>query len=104
MAHDLHVSCVSERMPSTPQWTWRTGPGDPSWMRYSEVIMRNGEIELIRLEVKYCENCGGLWCRRTGDTWIYCATCRSQVLSGDTRNYDRRNQQTRAPGRRRRVQ
>jgi hypothetical protein len=53
--------------------------------------MRN-QIELIRLEVKYCENCGGLWCRQTGDTRIYCSICRPQVPSSDVRNRDRRHE------------
>jgi hypothetical protein len=56
--------------------------------------MRNVQIELIRLEVKYCESCGGLWCRRTGDTRIYCRPCRVQVLPGDTRNRERLQRRT----------
>ncbi len=56
--------------------------------------MRNAQIELIRLEVKYCENCGSLWCRRTGDTRIYCCSCRVQALPGDTRNRERLQQLT----------
>jgi hypothetical protein len=28
-----------------------------------------------RLELKYCERCGGLWLRPAGGCQIYCATC-----------------------------
>jgi hypothetical protein len=52
--------------------------------------MRNLQVEFIRLEVKYCENCGGLWCRKMGDSRIHCSTCRSQILSSDSRSYDAR--------------
>jgi uncharacterized Zn finger protein (UPF0148 family) len=61
--------------------------------------MRNVQIELIRLEVKYCENCGGLWCRRTGDIRIYCPTCRLQVVPGDRRNYARQQKRITKRGR-----
>lgn len=32
-------------------------------------------IELIEVELKYCERCGGLWLRRKGSDQVYCATC-----------------------------
>jgi Zn-finger nucleic acid-binding protein len=32
-------------------------------------------IEVIEVELKYCERCGGLWLRRKGLTQVYCATC-----------------------------
>ena len=31
--------------------------------------------ELIQIELKYCERCGGLWLRRKGSQQIYCASC-----------------------------
>lgn len=33
------------------------------------------DIEIVQLELKYCEYCGGLWLRRKGDAEIYCAGC-----------------------------
>ncbi len=32
-------------------------------------------IEVIEVELKYCERCGGLWLRRKGSDQVYCATC-----------------------------
>jgi hypothetical protein len=29
----------------------------------------------LRLELKYCERCGGLWLRPTGGGQVYCAAC-----------------------------
>jgi Zn-finger nucleic acid-binding protein len=31
--------------------------------------------ELIQLELKYCERCGGLWLRLQGTQEVYCAAC-----------------------------
>jgi len=30
----------------------------------------------IRVELKYCERCGGLWLRPQGADGVYCASCR----------------------------
>jgi hypothetical protein len=32
-----------------------------------------------RMELKYCERCGGLWIRESGAGVVYCANCRPQV-------------------------
>jgi hypothetical protein len=32
-------------------------------------------VEIIQLELKYCERCGGLWLRVKGDPETYCAAC-----------------------------
>lgn len=32
-------------------------------------------IELIEVELKYCERCGGLWLRRIGAQQVYCPGC-----------------------------
>ncbi len=32
-------------------------------------------IEVIEVELKYCERCGGLWLRRKGSMRVYCLTC-----------------------------
>ena len=29
----------------------------------------------VKIELKYCERCGGLWLRRAGDSQVYCAAC-----------------------------
>ncbi len=36
--------------------------------------MEGGEI---RVELKYCERCGGLWLRPQGANGVYCAGCRA---------------------------
>jgi len=33
----------------------------------------------IRVELKYCERCGGLWIRETGTAAVYCDACRKKV-------------------------
>jgi hypothetical protein len=35
--------------------------------------------ELIQLELKYCERCGGLWLRLQGTREVYCAPCRPEM-------------------------
>jgi len=42
--------------------------------------MKNGTV--IKLELKYCENCGALWFRRMGDHYLYCNGCR-QICSNN---------------------
>jgi Zn-finger nucleic acid-binding protein len=37
--------------------------------------MEARECEVIQLELKYCERCGGLWLRRRGADEVYCAAC-----------------------------
>lgn len=31
--------------------------------------------EAVRVELKYCESCGGLWLRAAGDEVAYCGRC-----------------------------
>ncbi len=33
------------------------------------------EGTIVTLELKYCEQCGGLLLRRTGDAVVFCAPC-----------------------------
>jgi Zn-finger nucleic acid-binding protein len=33
------------------------------------------ELEVVRLELKYCERCGGLWTRQHGELKNRCARC-----------------------------
>ncbi len=37
--------------------------------------MQSQTIELIEIELKYCERCGGLWLRLVGSEQVYCAAC-----------------------------
>ncbi len=32
-------------------------------------------LEIVRLELKYCERCGGLWMRTWGTEDVYCPAC-----------------------------
>lgn len=33
------------------------------------------DVEVVRMELKYCERCGGLWLRARGDAGVYCKVC-----------------------------
>lgn len=33
------------------------------------------EVQVIPLQLKYCERCGGLWLRVLGDAEVFCAAC-----------------------------
>ena len=37
--------------------------------------MEVDELEIVELELKYCEHCGSLWMRLRGDDGVYCAKC-----------------------------
>jgi Zn-finger nucleic acid-binding protein len=37
------------------------------------------ELEIVHLELKYCERCGGLWLRLQGSGDVYCDSCAKQV-------------------------
>ena len=37
-------------------------------------------LEIIRLELKYCERCGGLWMRTWGTEDVYCPACAAEIL------------------------
>jgi hypothetical protein len=37
-------------------------------------------LEIVHLELKYCERCGGLWMRTRGTDVVYCAACALEVL------------------------
>lgn len=39
---------------------------------------RENENKMTRVELKYCEHCGGLWVRECG-AGVYCDKCRSKV-------------------------
>ena len=42
-------------------------------------------LEIIRLELKYCERCGGLWMRARGSGDVYCPSCAVEILDLPTR-------------------
>ena len=33
------------------------------------------EVEVVEMELKYCERCGGLWLRERGSDGVYCEGC-----------------------------
>ena len=39
---------------------------------------KDRENKLVRVELKYCEHCGGLWVRESG-AGVYCDKCESKV-------------------------
>jgi hypothetical protein len=39
----------------------------------------NTKNQEVRVELKYCERCGGLWLRECGTGAVYCGNCREQV-------------------------
>jgi len=42
--------------------------------------MEVDEVEVIELELKYCERCGGLWLRPRGADGVYCPPCLSKMV------------------------
>jgi ribosomal protein L37AE/L43A len=45
-------------------------------MKSSDAKESNGEV---RVELKYCEHCGGLWVRESGAGTVYCENCQAKV-------------------------
>ena len=37
--------------------------------------MEIDELDIVQLELKYCESCGGLWLRPKGSQQVECAAC-----------------------------
>jgi len=44
-----------------------------------EAIMEIEGLEIIRMELKYCERCGGLWLRVQGTGEVYCPPCAEEM-------------------------
>jgi LSD1 subclass zinc finger protein len=42
--------------------------------------MEIDELDVVFLDLKYCERCGGLWLRPRGSEDVYCASCVAQVM------------------------
>ena len=40
---------------------------------------RKDNEKTVRLELKYCEHCGGLWLRECGAGVVYCQNCLPQI-------------------------
>ena len=37
------------------------------------------ELEVVELELKYCERCAGIWLRPVGSDGSYCLRCEAQM-------------------------
>jgi hypothetical protein len=57
--------------------------------------MEIDDLEITRLELKYCERCGALWLRQRGTGRVYCAGCTSETSTSPL--YGRRLGQPRLP-------
>jgi Zn-finger nucleic acid-binding protein len=53
------------------------------------------DLNIVQLELKYCERCGGLWVREMGIDEIYCATCAIAMI--DCATATRRHSSPRLP-------
>jgi hypothetical protein len=40
---------------------------------------KEGSGSEVRVELKYCEHCGGLWVRERGAGVVYCEKCKAQL-------------------------
>jgi Zn-finger nucleic acid-binding protein len=52
--------------------------------------METERLEIVHLELKYCERCGGLWLRRRGEAHVYCNACSLQRSEGASSNDESR--------------
>lgn len=43
--------------------------------------MERLEIEIVEVELKYCERCGALWLRPTGSQRVFCGTCAPKMAA-----------------------
>ena len=53
-------------------------------------------ITPIRLHLKYCERCGGLWLRREGVVVVFCAPCAREMA--ELPGHGRKRRSGRVPG------
>ena len=54
------------------------------WISILEALTRGNDEEqgqdaVVRVELKYCEHCGGLWLRECGAGTVYCESCTQRV-------------------------
>lgn len=57
--------------------------------------MEIDELEIVQLELKYCETCGGLWLRPRGSSQVDCAACTARFKG--TFERDGRSHRVRLP-------
>jgi hypothetical protein len=56
------------------------------------------EGQELRIDLKYCERCGGLWLRPQGTDGVYCASCGSALAAmPDRGNLTSRGKRRRKP-------
>ena len=55
-------------------------------------------VNAIKLELKYCEQCGSLWLRRSGDRLLYCQGCCQIGLNNDPNSEKRLHKERGAGG------
>ena len=58
-------------------------------------------VSFVGLELKYCEQCGGLWLRQQGSEHCYCASCAHFLEEIPPRRQDNRRRGGSGPLRRR---
>ena len=63
--------------------------------------MTSQVVSFVGLELKYCEQCGGLWLRRQGSERCYCASCAQFLEEIPPRRHDNRRRGGSGPLRRR---
>jgi hypothetical protein len=61
-------------------WACGVSPTSNNQFIATEAIMEIENLEIVRLELKYCERCGGLWMRTKGTEDVYCPACAVEVL------------------------
>jgi Zn-finger nucleic acid-binding protein len=47
--------------------------------------MERLEIEIVEVELKYCERCGGLWVRPCGSERVFCGNCAPRMAELEKR-------------------
>jgi Transcription factor zinc-finger len=57
--------------------------------------MESEHLNIVQLELKYCERCGGLWIRRLESEEVYCASCAIEMA--DCASAGRRRTSPRLP-------
>jgi hypothetical protein len=62
-----------------------------------EAIMEVTKQEGLRLELKYCERCGGLLLRPAGSGAVYCDTCGRDMAEVAVRGRRREGKKSRQP-------
>ena len=62
--------------------------------------MTSQKESFVGLELKYCEQCGGLWLRKRGSTECYCAACARFLQEMPPRPHDNRRRGGSGPPRR----